>query len=280
MKPRMLLTVTRGVLFLLALAASAGAQAQCRPIAGLAQLLTPGKLVMLGEIHGTEQSPDVLLAVVCAARAAGLPLSAGLELPKAQASVLHAYLESDGGPEAKQAMLRSAFWQRPFQDGRSSAAMLRLLESLRSLAAVDKQLNVFALEEYTGPMDGSMPQSRDEFMAWRVRQELQRRPHALVITLTGNVHNMLQRPAYLASVPMTMGEFLADLKPVSVNLRTMGGNAWICAPNCGVHGNALTQAEPLPWIVRPSRVREPEYSASIEIGATSASVPAIQAQPD
>ncbi|HTQ81108.1 MAG TPA: hypothetical protein VMM92_14000, partial [Thermoanaerobaculia bacterium] len=106
---------------------------QCPAIAGLAPLLAPGHGLLLGEVHGTVESPAFLANAVCLALQAGRSVTVALEIPLQEEARFEAYLGSAGSAADRTALLAGAFWQDPYQDGRRSQAMLALLESLRRL---------------------------------------------------------------------------------------------------------------------------------------------------
>ena len=76
--------VQRGGVGMLALAMlvgaipAASADDGCAPIGGATPLLETGRVVLLGELHGTEQSPAFVASLACHAVAAGLDLVVGL----------------------------------------------------------------------------------------------------------------------------------------------------------------------------------------------------------
>jgi lysophospholipase L1-like esterase len=231
-------------------------------------------LILMGELHGTDQAPAAFGNAVCRALEQGRTVSAGLEFDREQAEPLAAYLASSGGKDAVAALLQSAFWARASQDGRSSRAMLALVERLRQLQRRYPGLAVFALEDDAGiaPLDAGT--TRDQHMAARVRTEHARRPQALILTLSGNIHNRLKPLDGVPALPM--GSYLLDLAPRSVQLATLGGSSWACAPDCGVHDwPALpTQAAGAP--VFRELAAGGAHTGEWSLGPATASLPAAQ----
>ncbi|TFW30505.1 hypothetical protein [Massilia horti] len=270
--------------FLLALCAEpscAQDDAACDIPAGLEQKLQPGHLVLIGEVHGTTESPAAFGDVVCRALEQGREVSVGLELNPNQVDSLAQYMASDGDKAAVKRFLHSTFWARSFQDGRSSTAMLALVERLRRLKQRYPALTVFVLDEAMSPSASVGGLSRDQRMAVRVRAEHLRRPQALVLTLTGNVHNRL-KPMSLGAgkqiLPQPMGAWLADLSPHSVLLDSNGGSAWVCAPACAAQIFPAQQdpAANAAQGYHDLSATEP-YTNQWSIGPSTASIPAIQA---
>jgi hypothetical protein len=112
-------------------AAAAAAELSCHEIAGLDQVLTPTAVLLIGEMHGTRESPAFVEELVCAALARRLPVTVALEIPHQEAVPLDAVLASAGDAEAPRALLVGPFWDGAYQDGRRRIATLELLARLR-----------------------------------------------------------------------------------------------------------------------------------------------------
>lgn len=255
-------------------AASSQAHGDCGVPVGLHQELQFGQLVLMGEMHGTKESPQAFGAAVCHALEHGREVSVGLELNPDQAVPLAHFLASDGGAAAAERLRQTTFWSGPLQDGRSSLAMFALIERLRQWKQRYPALAVFVLDG----MPGAAGASRDEQMARRVRAERAQRPQGIVLTLTGNAHNRLKPLAFAMqgrAIPAPMGVWLADLSPAAVELATAGGSAWICTPACGVHvleagqeaANEMTPVYQLLPAAAP-------YTGQWSLGVSTASLPA------
>jgi hypothetical protein len=70
---------------------------------------------------------------VVAALVTTQPVVLALEICDDQAPSIPGFLASSGDDAARAAMLRDAWWQGPWFDGRNSVAMLELLEAARRL---------------------------------------------------------------------------------------------------------------------------------------------------
>lgn len=181
-------------------------------------------VVLVGEIHGTDQAPAFVGQLACAASADGTAVTVALEISAQEQPRLDAYLASAGTPAARAAVLAGPFWTRSTQDGRSSTAMLALLERLRRLNADGRRVAVIAVdEERIG--------ARDVGMAEQITRAVQ--PGRRVIALLGNVHasQRLGRPNLPDYAPA--GYLLRALAPLGVRVGAHGGEAWVCAPVCG-----------------------------------------------
>ncbi len=105
----------------------------CESIEGLADRIEPGRIFLLGEMHGTQQSPAFVASIACAVAARGLELVVGLELVTTAQEQVDTYLDSQGRPADREALLQHVTWTRSYQDGRNSVAMRDLIERVRRL---------------------------------------------------------------------------------------------------------------------------------------------------
>jgi hypothetical protein len=255
---------------LMAFSAAASSQdlppgVDCTEIPGTAQVMTAGRIVMVGEVHGTNEMPAAFLRLVCGALRRGQAVSVGLEMFDPDGA-LAAYMASSGGAAARQALLAGRHWNG-MRDGRSSMAWLGMIETLRSMRVRGLPIGVFVLN------DLSFKGSYDQVMAARLRQERTAHPDALILSYTGNVHSMLK---IAAPFPAPVGALLADLKPVSIELSAAAGQAWFCrgAGECGVGDwPAAPENGPL-HVARPSP-RTGVYTLQLNVGRITASPPAV-----
>ena len=230
------------LVLLLALPAVLTAWAQPRPmlscpeVPGLAPLLRPGHVVLLGEMHGTNESPQFLQNAVCAALRAGHGVTVGLEIPLSETARVEAFLGSPGNADAEQRLLQGPIWHRAYQDGRASRAMLDLIRTLRAHRAAGLPVRVALID------DPSAPQGRDRVMRTRIQTALAAAPDNVFLNLTGNVHNRLTRGTRWKTDYEPMGFLLARsieaTRIVSLNVAHSGGEAWVCfgstPSDCGI----------------------------------------------
>lgn len=185
----------------------------------------PG-LILVGEIHGTNEAPDFVAGLACSIANEGKPLVVALEMPVAEQARIDAYMQSDGGGANREALLEGGFWRRKAQDGRTSTAMFRLIEKLRVVRNGGANLRVLLVDDRVGG-------SRDQGIAARLRGAVGDGAVG-VIALLGNVHaskvkGTRKRPDYEPA-----GYLLADLSPASIYFSARSWNAWLCAPQCGI----------------------------------------------
>ena len=209
---------------LLMLLASAKAPA-CGHIQGIDKIVGPQKTVLLGELHGTQEIPAFTADLVCAAVQRKLSVVLLLELHSDEDERFARYLHSSGGPEAKQELLAGPHWQGEYPDGRSSWAMVELIERMRLLVQAGGDVIVLGLHGAAPGVDG------DDSMAARIAQVRQSDPTAFLVSLTGNIH---ARTAPFEDEPPRkfMGQALRErgIPFVSLDCRSPSGTAWN-APN-------------------------------------------------
>lgn len=186
------------------------------------------RLVLLGESHGTRETPDFVHALVAADSASG-PVVLALEIPHHEQRSLDAYLRSAGDAVARARLRNRPFWTRSdvHHDGRRSEDMLDLVEDIRRLRAYGRDVALLAYD--TAPDAPRRDRdARDRFMAQVVRAAHDALPRGRVLVLGGNVHAMLERPAYAPPEMQTpMGVHLRDLQPASVRIGARGGHSWV-----------------------------------------------------
>jgi hypothetical protein len=172
-----------------AVAPAVGSAASCKRISGLAPILkATGAFV--GDMHGTVEAPAFVKALTCHLLSSGRTVVLALEYPSNQQQFLGAFLHSHAS-DPERALLASPFWSRPTQDGRTSRAMLQLLEWVRGQIAGGARVRVvaFGWQPPRGLSGTAGFNARDAAMAARLRQELATlTPREFPIIFTGNVH--------------------------------------------------------------------------------------------
>jgi hypothetical protein len=250
----------------------------CRNIEGLDPLLVPGAVLLLGELHGTEQSPAFLANVVCLGLQAGHPVTVALEIPREERDRIETFLTSQGAESDRAAVLDSPFWGSEYQDGRRSAAMLSLLDEMRRLRREGRPLRVKLIDRMERPTERG---ARDRWMGEALAEAVEDAPDGVMVALTGNIHTKVGRGTPWDSQFEPAGFVLANRKPgvrlTALDVSYRDGTAWFC-----------TTAEPSSCQVRSVRgsanaqtgrvVLHPEmtngYHGLYEVGSLTASLPA------
>jgi hypothetical protein len=249
----------------------------CPPIAGLDSILARGTMLVFGEIHGTAESPRFAGAVACHAAALG-PVTLALELPRDEQPRLDAYLASGGTAADRAALLASPFWTRSAQDGRSSVAMLALIEAQRAARAAGADVAIVAFDL---PEDAPRGADRDARMADHLAAARRAAPARTFVTLTGNFHSRRTVGAPWNASARFMAGYLVDagLALSTFDVERDGGSAWVCPMDetgktqpCGPRGRPprpVTDA----WSL--STAPTDGHDGHYVVGPTTASPPAV-----
>jgi len=215
------------VVLLLALAALPAAA--CDPVEGLAPFLEPGSILLLGDIHGTAESPAFASRAACLAHKAGHAVTVALEIPIQEEPLITAYLSSPGGEKDRAAVLAGPFWTDKFQDGRRSLAMLGLLEDLRILRRQGSPVRLLLLDAFPPSADDP---TRDRLMARNLKAAVDAHPQDVVLVMTGNLHSRVTLGSPWDPKYEPMGYHLTQAEPkrkiTALDVSRSGGTAWTC----------------------------------------------------
>lgn len=209
------------------------------------------RLVLLGEMHGTQEIPQ-LVADVAERWSRSGPLLLAIEIHASEQASLAAYLHGDGTPAQRDALRRRPYWSVPASanDGRRSEDMLELVEQVRRLRALGRDVAILPFDVANGVSRGA--EWRDRAMAACLRHAWDALPDGRMLVLTGNVHAMRMRPAHAPPQMQTpMAVDLQDLRPYSVDITALAGQYWACrSSGCGpqpvapgARGGRLDEAE-------------------------------------
>lgn len=233
-------------------------------------------VVFFGEIHGTRETPEVFLAAVCQyLERQDREVRVALEFPTEIQASLDRFLESDGDSEAVQQFRSHPFWQRAHtsQDGRSSVAMLTLVEALRKIRASTRSLvSVTAIvgKRVDQPLLYSgIGFASDAVMAANITQLSQESKDDVILVLVGNIHARRTPPAYMSFLAPAAS--LVEGEVFSVLVVPESGEHWSCPGHC--------QSRPFPEVTDLSAYEnrmgtEGAYDYVLPIGRVSSSPPA------
>jgi erythromycin esterase-like protein len=188
------------------------------------------RVVLLGEMHGTQEAPALAGELVSHYAAAHGPVLLGLEIDRSEQAAVDRFLGSDGDARARRALLAGEQWLAPF-DGRDSEAMFELIDRVRQLRASGANVRVVDFDDRDTDMD-----RRNRHMADALRTAVARNPDAMLLVLTGNVHAMTRKPPWemygddgkRIEPPMTAGRYLSALDPLSIDIYAASGEFWAC----------------------------------------------------
>jgi hypothetical protein len=190
---------------------------------------TAQEVILIGEMHGTQETPRLFdNLVTVAAREKNKHVAAGLELPISLQPLIDEAVKKDLGIDSfREQLLGDPAWQK-INDGRSSQAMLDLICDLLRLAESQKVSFFFFDTEIN---------DRNETMAKVIGQRAREQHYDATFILTGNIHanKAAHHPGRRQIVPM--GHFLEEqgFAVHSYDVRYAEGETWACMPQCGVH---------------------------------------------
>jgi hypothetical protein len=198
-------------------------------ISGVDLMAENRRLVLFGDFPGTNEIPDLMGRLVCQLLETGTPVTVGLELVLSDQSALDAYLNSDGSDQARGAFLAaSKSFKRSWQDGRTSAAVARLIERLRELRAAGLPVSAFAID--TSGAAGSL---RNGFMARAIENARRAAAESVTVVMLGNLRARVTEGLGDDKNYAPVGYYLSrwGLRPLALRVRFEDGTAWYCPPD-------------------------------------------------
>lgn len=233
----------------------AGSFDDCGTVAGAAQLWAKPttRYVLIGEFHGMAETPAAFGDIVCAAAHAGKAVVVGLELPQREQPFYDAYLASDGTEADRAKLFGATMWTSGMKDGRTSLAMLALLDKLRKWKRAGANIALVAFQP--NGMSSGVPSAPSEYearMANIILAAAAKNTGRLVVALMGNWHASKSRELFpgasLPYDPMAM-HLLAEAIVNILAVPLKSGSAWNCMPRgadkdarsvvCGPHPFAM-----------------------------------------
>lgn len=254
------------------LAAALVSSSTCTPVPGAEALWNDDtRYVVVGEMHGTTETPAAFADLVCAARAQG-PVTVALEFSESMQPTLDAFMAADSDPAAR-AML-AAYPHGPFvhHDGRGSVAMLDLLLRLRAMQRETPSLKVIAFAPDTPRVPGFSQSYYELDMGHRLANAARKAPDSRLLVLVGNIHAQKKMIESRQLTPAIV--HLPSTEVVSLHVVQQGGNTWSCGRDaCGA--NPLPEAydaETRGVVVQP--YGDGAFDGVLALGPTTASEPA------
>ncbi len=239
-------------------------------------LMRPGRVVIVGELHGTAEIPAAVSKAIGNATARDLNVHVGLEIPTDQTEAFTSYIDSAGGAKDEAMLLRSEFWGS--DDGRSSEAMLELIEHVRSLRDDGRDVDLLLFDV---PRDFTAKEAdaRDGVMSIFIAEAVKEHPKDAFIVLVGSFHaSRALESTDEEPRSRPMARWLAGHVPYLVTLRaTYGsGTAWTCDGEplgCGPHRVVGDEQDGRPPFVLLGGGNE-GFDGSLYVGGVTASRPA------
>jgi hypothetical protein len=191
------------------------------------------KVITIGEMHGSQEAPQFAFDLYSLLWKDRKNLVLGLEIPSEAQPLVDKFIKS----KDRSILKLSSFFIRPSQDGRSSVAMVKLLEDL------PKDAIVICFDS----SKASSGQERDQQMAENLINAYKSLKPDILIVLAGNIHagievgtpfdpNYLPMSYLLHALPQSPLK-LRDIQ--ALRIRYAGGNIWACMGNteadCKIH---------------------------------------------
>lgn len=247
--------------------------APCPQILGL-DMTSLKNATLVGELHGTNESPAFVAALSCNILTRGHSLKVALEIPASEQERIRTYLASEGTEKDRKAMLAGAFWATDMADGRSSVAMANLIERLRYLRSVKLPLlDVVTIDLAAG--DASPTEDRDRRMSEAFAAIIKTDGSHHVVGLVGNYHAKKTDGAPWNPRKRFMAGYLPAGSVSSFDVGYTGGSAWICVPDCGVSEVSASSQQASPgFAIRVESKDGGAYDGIYDVGRLTPSVPA------
>lgn len=253
-------------------AATLAAPTACAPVPGAEALWKDEiRYVVVGEMHGTTETPAAFADLVCAARDKG-PVTVALEFSEGMQPMLDAFMAAESN-EAARAIL-AAYPHGPFvhHDGRGSAAMLDLLLRLRAMQRETPSLKVVAFAPDSPRVQGFSQSYYDLDMGHRLATAARKAPGSRMLVLVGNIHAQRKTIERMNLTPAVV--HLPSAEVVSLYVAQQGGTSWNCrGDGCGpVPLPASYDEAARGVIVQP--YGDGAFDGVLALGPTTASEPA------
>jgi hypothetical protein len=194
------------------------------------------KTVLIGEMHGTNESPQYTEGIVNLWLNAGQKVILGIEMYGLEQGRIDSFLITGDFSIIE----KMPFFNQHMQYGTSSKAMANLIKSCYK----KNNLKIICLDI----TDYRKTDNKDSMMAVCINNTLRLNPGYEIITLTGNIHNKLDSNQFGKPMGYWLYKIPASLlkrnEIASIEVVFDSGSAWCCQPDCGVHN----ESEKIPWI--------------------------------
>ncbi|MGI2259084.1 hypothetical protein [Shewanella sp. GXUN23E] len=187
----------------------------------LRKILSKGSdLILVGELHGTNESPAKFYDIVCnLENLTSRKITVAFEFQDKNIMFLNGYNDLLDGVKS------SSEWKLN-HDGKTSVAMYELLQRIRALS----EKNDLEVMFFDGEGD-----DRELLLAKNIYASVSN--DRIVVVFTGNRHNQIKHGNVWDEYSKNMGAYLTEMNVdlVSINLIHTGGKAWVCMDDCGIH---------------------------------------------
>ncbi|MGO9829520.1 MAG: hypothetical protein ACLPJH_05225 [Myxococcaceae bacterium] len=203
----------------------------CEPrFTGVESPVVEKRLILLGDIPGTNEIPDAVRRLACQAAEMGIPTLVALELLQVDQEWVDTYFASGGSASDRAAFLQIARTFKRTGSGQTQA-VLGLLDRLRGLRDAGLSIRVVAFDVVaTAP-------ERSKTRASNLERLRRAEPDALLLVVVerSQARTTLGPSGTPESAPM--GWYLSrwGLRPLSLDVHSPGGQRWSCKDSgpCG-----------------------------------------------
>lgn len=220
-------------------------QADCPEIQGLDYLLSDAapEIIVIGESHGMVQPPELVKALTCHSEKRGYRTALALEISD-EKNLYKDYLESDGTESDKSALFEDWMWKGLFTDGRSSDAMLGLIDYARVRSQVNSDFSVIFFKPSGKGIDKNLNRSQrsqiyEKQMAQNILDGADQSGAQKTFVLVGNLHARRGRYSYNDLEYDLMALHLPKNKAITLDAVYSAGTSWNCRgpepKDCGEH---------------------------------------------
>lgn len=254
------------------------AKVTCLPFEGSEKVALLSGVVFVGEHHGTNETPAFFGSLVCNALKANRSVHVAFELPESWSPLLEEFITTDESSMALSIFLRRSKWNSYVEkspDGRTSMAMVELIEYLRLLRQSGNRVAVSAFDTrmWQAPRDFS-----DIGMAAMLTRNIERTAADVTFVLSGEYHTRLVENT-TPSKPQPMAFLVAAARPSlkvgSIVITYSAGSIWGCKSksDCGELNQPVQVPLSPPKLTMRSERDPLGYSGNLYVGAISASKP-------
>lgn len=246
----------------------------CSPPSGTQALLDLSRrYVVVGEAHGSVETPRAFAQMICAAAQSG-GVTVALEMPDSMQPQLDAFMAASEDAEAINALRQTDLWDLRFQDGRGSVAMVEMMLTVRRLRLEGRDVVLRAFVS-SSRRPSSFDQNYHELaMAQGLARVAMERPEATVMVLVGSFH---AGKALLAGDNMVPAiAHLPASEVVTLDVPQQGGRSWSCTvETCGPR-DILQTWDPNPRGIILTPTADGLYDGVLAVGPLTASPPAAE----
>jgi hypothetical protein len=218
-------------------------------------------VLLLGELHGTREMPQLFTELVCRATTSGLDVIVGLELQPELGAAAERYASSAHGDLAERVRIIQP--RLKYGDGSSSVAVVDAFEALRKLARTTARVHVF----------GFRTEVKDARYAAAIEAMHHEHPRAVMLAFMGNGHIGLTQAPEDDEPPVGMLLRAHGLDVRSIYIDWTDGTAYFLGPHGpGIYVQDRAPRKPgQPFVIERSGL--PEYDLAISVGRIHASLP-------